>query len=724
MDKVIVLGNGPSLKNHNFTSYNLDTIGMNAAYRYWDRVNWYPTHYICMDDKVTDTHHKEIKRLIESNNIKTFFLTETILKYYPELVFKSNIYFIEQFNENKRSTAQKYKLPLIESKYFQSSNSHLITTGSQAIRYAAYLGYKEVTMLGIDLNYKPIPEGVISEQGIGQKINEKIKNNPNYFFDDYQIKGDTFNIPNPPHLKDLHADTFRIIKKDFSLYLWDIKIYNSNKESMLYQEKIFPFCDIDLFVDENKEDTFEKIVDIQKSPRTIIIDPTHIGHNSATGKVKDVFFGNWENDSISQICIDFNGKNLRFSQGLSEIKNNKFTLLNDKEEALLAIKKFKPDLIYFRAIESKELFKLVLKIKEETGTPLVTHIMDDWIVRTRKKNYKEYITYEKLLRRTIANSERLLTICKKMSEVYSFRYGGDWFNLANGVEESDFIKTSESKKEKNGFVIKYMGGAAKDMNYQSILDLSYAVSLINKSDNIYLEINTMPWYLDDLKRKVGSLAGISIKTLVDDSDYHSSLVEADALAIAYNFDSASIEYTSLSFANKLPECLISKRPIIAYGPDNIATIDFIKKLGLGFVVNTRYIDGLIETIRSIKNDKEKTFLITTRALDYAKNNLSKNVARDNIKLHFSHAISASNIENKVETAYDELKYFEKTILKEEISLKFANKLTRDKLYIKALYIYMALYRKKREKSTLFNIKYCLMKLGYQNITPSHLETSF
>ena len=51
---ILVLGNGPSLKKFPFTSYEIPTIGMNVAYRYWEKINWYPTYYACLDDKVTD----------------------------------------------------------------------------------------------------------------------------------------------------------------------------------------------------------------------------------------------------------------------------------------------------------------------------------------------------------------------------------------------------------------------------------------------------------------------------------------------------------------------------------------------------------------------------------------------------------------------------------------------------------------------------------------------
>ena len=49
-DTLVVLGNGPSLEGFDFARLRpFDVIGMNAAYRYWDEIGWYPTYYICLD---------------------------------------------------------------------------------------------------------------------------------------------------------------------------------------------------------------------------------------------------------------------------------------------------------------------------------------------------------------------------------------------------------------------------------------------------------------------------------------------------------------------------------------------------------------------------------------------------------------------------------------------------------------------------------------------------
>ena len=52
---LIVMGNGPSLGDVDFESLNgFDTFGLNAAYRAYERMNWYPTYFGCFDYIVND----------------------------------------------------------------------------------------------------------------------------------------------------------------------------------------------------------------------------------------------------------------------------------------------------------------------------------------------------------------------------------------------------------------------------------------------------------------------------------------------------------------------------------------------------------------------------------------------------------------------------------------------------------------------------------------------
>ena len=151
---LIVMGNGPSLKDVDFDMLSgYDTFGLNAAYRAYPRLNWWPTYHGCFDYRVTDNHKENFIDLINSKK------------------FKKHFYIRNLSNE-------------------ENGNS-----GANACSVGVCLGYKKIILLGVDCNYVEFVEGS-KKDGPGGLVMEKTPGtNPNYWFDDYQQKGDEYNIP-------------------------------------------------------------------------------------------------------------------------------------------------------------------------------------------------------------------------------------------------------------------------------------------------------------------------------------------------------------------------------------------------------------------------------------------------------------------------------------------------------------------------------------------------
>src|SRR5210317_2132446 len=76
---LIVMCNGPSLKEIDLDSLRgHDIIGMNAAYRYYYKNDFWPKYFGCFDYRVTNNHEGEYKKLIEDSPIERVFLLKKI----------------------------------------------------------------------------------------------------------------------------------------------------------------------------------------------------------------------------------------------------------------------------------------------------------------------------------------------------------------------------------------------------------------------------------------------------------------------------------------------------------------------------------------------------------------------------------------------------------------------------------------------------------------------
>jgi len=222
---LMVIGNGPSLRRIDFKSlYNHDSLGMNLAFRHWYKIGWFPTYYICLDTVVTESQADGIFHLIQeqkNNGIKLFFLRKNLLSFFPQVKKNPSVLFFDDY----------FNTPYFDGIY------HKVTTGSFATLFGAMLGYKQISLIGVDLKYvQKIPEA----KKVGEyvlEIKDKPLKNPNYFFDDYQLKGDRFNIPDST--PDLHYQSWVMVKE--RLQRFGVHVLNCNPNSRL---DIFDYADI------------------------------------------------------------------------------------------------------------------------------------------------------------------------------------------------------------------------------------------------------------------------------------------------------------------------------------------------------------------------------------------------------------------------------------------------------------------------------------------------
>ena len=229
---LLVLGCGKSLAKYPFNLYqNIDTLGMNNAYRYWHKIGWYPTYYCCLDKMVSRYFYNDIKKLIknrEKYGIKKFFLSEVFAKMCPKYRNFPGIYYINQLNYS-------------HIKGFSGDSQ--VTTGSFSVRFGIFLGYQKIYLLGIDAYYKPINiDWVNSITDSNMILKKTVDPEPDYFFIGYRQKGDHFHLPPQRRWKNRynHLSTFKKINQEFNQNKSKIVI-NSSPDSMLHKANILPY---------------------------------------------------------------------------------------------------------------------------------------------------------------------------------------------------------------------------------------------------------------------------------------------------------------------------------------------------------------------------------------------------------------------------------------------------------------------------------------------------
>lgn len=178
---LIVMGGGPSLKPHHFDLVaDMDTIGMNGAYRYYYANNWWPTYFCCFDYVVTENHAAEWKKMVEDPNVP-------IERYF----------FFTKISDSPKLT--KLDPHGIKVGHFTGNFANFGyggNTGANACQAGIAMGYTKILLIGIDCSYKKeVIDGAVPVPGNRLKVTKEPVENPNYFMPDYQRPGDVYNFP-------------------------------------------------------------------------------------------------------------------------------------------------------------------------------------------------------------------------------------------------------------------------------------------------------------------------------------------------------------------------------------------------------------------------------------------------------------------------------------------------------------------------------------------------
>lgn len=184
------LANGPSLAKIDLDALPREhAFGMNAAYRHWEKRNWWPAYYSSIDPVVSESHAGFIRDAVENKLFTGMMVSKNVLAAHPDLetYVVSRLRHLIFFGENPQRGFETC---------FRGWARSFGTTGAWTLRYGASLGYKHSVLVGYDFNFVRVGSRIGGPLSLKREIVDSTPN-PNYFFQGYQLPGDKFQTPNP-----------------------------------------------------------------------------------------------------------------------------------------------------------------------------------------------------------------------------------------------------------------------------------------------------------------------------------------------------------------------------------------------------------------------------------------------------------------------------------------------------------------------------------------------
>jgi len=143
--RCFIVANGPSLTVEDLNllhSKNEITFGMNRIYKMFDKTEWRPTFYVCEDELIAKSQQKEINEIDAKEKFIPIELT-----WWHDISINNAMYFHLNGVDARRCQFS-----------FSPDIAHQIdcrgTVTFTCMQIAAYMGFSEIYLLGVDHNYQ------------------------------------------------------------------------------------------------------------------------------------------------------------------------------------------------------------------------------------------------------------------------------------------------------------------------------------------------------------------------------------------------------------------------------------------------------------------------------------------------------------------------------------------------------------------------------------------
>jgi hypothetical protein len=284
--------------------------------------------------------------------------------------------------------------------------------------------------------------------------------------------------------------------------------------------------------------------------------------------------------------------------------------------------------IFFLSGQSLFSQNLALKISKEFHIPLFVYFTDDYLIYPVRNNlldkFHEY-RIEKSFKKLINNSIKSFAIGQVMCDEYSIFFKKEFSPIMNSIKFIDYPDPLYTFD----LIISYFGSLHTN-RWESLLNFSIIINKYNQDNKRKLFLNiytsTILEEIDIIKfnrKYVNFYKPVYGKQLEEKISSTNFLLHCESDKVQFK------SITKLSISTKIPEYTTTKRPIIAYGPTDIASIKLLNDNNLAFIFNSNEnFDILYNKIELLFNINLCNYL-ANRAYQYAKENFD--IAHNSLK---------------------------------------------------------------------------------------------
>lgn len=286
------------------------------------------------------------------------------------------------------------------------------------------------------------------------------------------------------------------------------------------------------------------------------------------------------------------------------------------------IEQEKPELIFFQSSNVYAIYDMVYYISKRYNIPIIMETTDDYVTYSFSLNPFKYLNIyllRKKYKKLVSVSKCVFAIGEKMALEYTKKFGGNFKVAMNSIE----FKSAPTpyKVKTDNFVFTYAGNLGLN-RWKILYKLGKSFKKIHEKYELSLKLNI--YSLNEMPKKVLKKLNlppfIEFKGGLNSQELNEVRNNSDFLVHVESDDPKQIEITRLSISTKIPEYLLSERCILAIGPSNVASIEYLRDNNSGKVINKINEEYMCDEIYKLVSNSNQILEYIKNGKDLAKKN--------------------------------------------------------------------------------------------------------
>jgi hypothetical protein len=288
-----------------------------------------------------------------------------------------------------------------------------------------------------------------------------------------------------------------------------------------------------------------------------------------------------------------------------------------------------PDIIFFCGGDGNYLYNKVFKLSRLYNAKIIYYITDDYVLPIHTLNVFHAINRawtRSVFKDMCRNSSLILTIGEKMSRVYGSRFGIESSSIMNLVDVGnvDIIPSLPSSAK---MIFTYVGGLHSN-RWRVLAGLGESLKRISERGfhgelRIYSQYQPEPAQL----RRINVPPFSAYCGGLDSKEVQRVLHESDVLVHVEASDRKSRQITCLSISTKISEYMAATKPILAIGPKDVASIEYLQETGSGFLITSTAAEVIDKQLIEIFQNPQQGQRHAIQALSVARRNHDESLVR-------------------------------------------------------------------------------------------------